>query len=175
MYKKSLLIVLFALMFIACKKEKNAEIKSKDIDIKGNWYLYSTDSNIGNNSTTDTFDYNEVFFDSNTMYRFSNLGGVLAPLFYKVSRDSLFYYGEENQLEYIGRLNLKSQDNLLIMYQNDTLILYKLINENKLMSEYLDTDITIGGKTFKKFGKSKEEEFLNHFLDRMETCFEKIK
>ena len=107
------------------------------------------------------------------MYRFSSVSGFLNPIFYQVSKDSLFY-GEPNQTDYIGKLNFKSKDTLLIAYENDTLVLYKLVDEKKLMSDYLNIDVTIDKKIFKKFGESHEEKFLNHFLSRMQRCYKSV-
>lgn len=163
MYKKYLVVALLSLMFIDCREKKS------NINIKGNWYLYSLDSVMGKPK----INYDEFFFDDNTMYRFSSVSGFLNPIFYQVSKDSLFY-GELNQIDFIGKLNFKSKDTLLVSHENDTLVLYNLVDEKNLMSDYLNIDVTIEKKIFKKFGESLEEKFLTHFFIRMNRCYKSV-
>lgn len=167
---KKLILILISVTFIFCgKKEK---LKDERSVIYGDWFIYSLDFPRDSNPQ-DSFDYTELYFSNNKMYRYSNLGGGLSPINYEISKDSLFYNAEDNPInnkKFIGKLNSKKKDTLYIVNMNDTLVLYRLYSESKLMSNYIDAN----NNGFEKFDKS-NEVFLKDFLDRMQQLFKIVK
>lgn len=162
--KKIIFILLSALLVFCGKKEK---LEGKNKLVYGDWFIYSLNS-LEDKNSQEFFDYTEIYFSKNKMYRYSNLSGILSPINYEVSKDSLFYYSNNNK-EFAGSLSLRKKDTLYIVNNKDTLTLYKLYSKNKLMSNYIGID----DNGFKKFDKS-NEVFLKGFLDRMQTIFKTV-
>ena len=162
--KKIIFILLSALLVFCGKKEK---LEGKNKLVYGDWFIYSLNS-LEDKNSQEFFDYTEIYFSKNKMYRYSNLSGILSPINYEVFKDSLFYYSNNNK-EFAGSLSLRKKDTLYIVNNKDTLTLYKLYSKNKLMSNYIGID----DNGFKKFDKS-NEVFLKGFLDRMQTIFKTV-
>lgn len=167
---KKIIFILLSALFVFCGKKEKLEGKNKQV--YGDWFIYSLNS-LEDKNSQELFDYTEIYFSKNKMYRYSNLSGILSPINYQVSKDSLFYYSKDeliNNKEFVGSLNSGKKDTLYIVNNKDTLILYKLHSKNKLMSNYIGID----NNGFKKFDKS-NEVFLKYFLDRMQSFFEAVK
>lgn len=162
----------FSLYSINQQESYKENLEGKNKRVYGDWFVYSLNS-LEDKNSQEFFDYTEIYFSKNKMYRYSNLSGILSPINYQVSKDSLFYYSKDeliNNKEFVGSLNSRKKDTLYIVNDKDTLILYKLYSKNKLMSNYIGID----DNGFKKFDKS-NEVFLKYFLDRMQSFFEAVK
>ncbi|CAM1362422.1 hypothetical protein TPENAI_30011 [Tenacibaculum litopenaei] len=161
-------VVILVVVSIFCIKKEESK---KENVITGDWVVYHADS-LREGKSEELFEYTELFFSTNTLYRYSNLGGLLSPTKYEITQDSLFFYTKESSSNksFVGKLTIAHKDTLSITDGNYTIILYKLRSEHKLMSDYIGLE----DHFFTKFDTS-NKEFLTGFLDRMKTCFKKVK
>lgn len=170
MPNKTLLITV-TILILSCISTN--EVKKNDSLIMGDWHIYYFDATQENNSE-ETFDYIEVFFSENKMYRFSNMGSVMTPIHYMVTDNSL-YFGTTSEIiagqtEYVGDLVYKNKDTLFVTNKKDTITFFKIPDNRENMSNY----IGLKGEKFKEFDTS-FKKFHQGFLKRVHECFEKEK
>lgn len=122
---KNTIYILFLLIFISCHKQAQFQ----KIYLNGNWSYLDTD-----------LEYYEVHIDSSNMFFYSDEGGLLPKMKYKIKEDSLFMFyssGKKFSMPYVYRI-MEDQVFLLDKKLKDTLIRMKKIKTSEFSFDKIE-------------------------------------
>ena len=157
-------LFLFVILSFQCTKEN---------DISGNWYTYSTNDLDINKENLDIFGiyYEEVFLSEKNIFGYSNIQGFMIPFSYKFKNDSLFTAIGKNSkiLDFRGKVQFLDNNTYIIVnefHRKDTF--YRITNDVNTLDKYLiEKDSFIDLKN--------NSRYTQEFLIRNEKIYSSIK
>jgi len=137
------LVLIFSIVSISCMSQET-------IDFKGNWY-------VGYNSSVDSLDYTEIYFDDNIFTKYNEDGGVTPSYKYEFSKGFIYLVSIDGKEKVNSGEIIILDNNTFSIKQDSERVVFKRITYGLMLDEYLLTGESVRNEYWKAFNKRKYE------------------